>query len=84
MQRSPAASLRSPPASTCKISVGTTVLECNALDLDAEPFALVVGGEVYDAVFDDLGGNVCGCADASGTCAAVSSHLDPPGVPLDP
>jgi hypothetical protein len=48
-------------------------LECNSIDLDAE----TTGGVA--AVFDDRGGNVCGCAGVSEPCTAVSSSLGPPG-----
>jgi len=54
------------------VTFGTSVLDCNGLDLDGEdlnaPFAL-----------EDLGGNRCGCSDASHACQVLSLDLAAPG-----
>jgi hypothetical protein len=54
------------------VTLGTSVLECNAIDLDGEP----LGGASYD--FQDEGGNVCGCAGNTVACTVLSSALSPP------
>jgi hypothetical protein len=53
-------------------TIGTTILDCNAIDLDGEE----LGGAAY--TLQDVGGNTCGCKDALVTCSVVSSHLEPP------
>jgi hypothetical protein len=47
--------------------VGASALQCNAFDLDADPTALT-----------DLGGNTCGCGDATEPCRVATSDLAPP------
>lgn len=54
------------------VTLGTTVLECNAIHLDGEP-----SGQV-DPSFVDSGTNVCGCEGATSPCRLVSSQLEPP------
>ncbi len=58
------------------VTLGGSALHCNTIDLN---------GEVsYDLpfVFEDLGGNGCGCPEATGACKAISPGLAPP-EPLD-
>jgi hypothetical protein len=55
-------------------ALGNSVLSCQAFDLDAEAYANKT------AQFEDLGGNFCGCPEATGKCAAVSSNLQPPST----
>ena len=54
------------------VSLGTTALECNTIQLDSEPF---VG---QTPTFEDLGGNVCGCAGEESPCQVLSTSLTPP------
>jgi hypothetical protein len=54
------------------VEMRDTVLECNAIDLDAEVFADL------QAEFVDRGANVCGCSGATRACVAQSSGLAPP------
>jgi hypothetical protein len=56
--------------------LGSTILDCNGIDLNGEPYHGV------DFTFSDLGGNSCGCADTKVTCAVRSAGLAPP-KPLD-
>ncbi len=54
------------------VALGDSLLRCQSLDLN---------GELYldrPFRFDDLGGNTCGCPEASGSCSVVSSSLQPP------
>jgi hypothetical protein len=54
------------------VVLGSTVLECNPIALD---------GETYQGVqssFTDEGGNTCGCAGATSSCAVASSSIAPP------
>lgn len=57
------------------LEVASTVLECNALDLDGEQFQ---GG---DFLFTDLGGNRCGCAADLRECQVATALLEPPQPP---
>ena len=59
------------------VATNTVSVECNVLDLAAEPF----GGS--SPVFDDQGGTVCGCDGELNPCKAVGAALEPPS-PLDP
>lgn len=59
------------------VSVGSTTLQCQAFDLDREPW------DGREATFEDRGDNRCGCPTADGPCTAVSAGLDPP-VSLPP
>jgi hypothetical protein len=54
------------------INMGSTILECNVLDLHAEPFE-----GVTPALGDD-GSNVCRCQAEEHPCKASSSMLAPP------
>jgi len=54
------------------VSLGATLLRCNPIDLDGEPYAEM------PPVFEDLGGNACGCDDPSLACQAKSAGLSPP------
>ena len=53
------------------MSIGATVLECNAIQLDGE----ALGG---DYQFEDRGGNACSCGPEAGVCQVVSTNLEPP------
>ncbi|MBW2458756.1 MAG: DUF1565 domain-containing protein [Deltaproteobacteria bacterium] len=55
------------------LALGSTRLDCNAIDLDGELFM----GQ--DAAFTDLGDNRCGCGEDSRACQIVSTNLAPPG-----
>jgi hypothetical protein len=54
------------------ITLGTTKLECNAIQLDGESLAGL------DFSFDDTGGSACGCSGATVVCQILSSGLAPP------
>lgn len=53
------------------VTLGATLIECNAIDLDSE----TLNGVATSLV--DAGGNVCGCP-AAGTCKSVTANLAPP------
>jgi hypothetical protein len=55
------------------VTIGTSTVTCNGFDLDGE----AVSGPF---VFDDLGGNLCGC-EALGACKVLTAALGPPGAP---
>jgi len=57
------------------LTLGSTELECNTIQLDGEPF----GGQSF--AIDNLGGNACGCGPESETCKVVSAQLEPPEAP---
>ncbi len=59
------------------VSVGGTVFECNTIDMNGQS----ISTEPYG--FEDLSGNLCGCADSERTCQVLSSELQAPS-PLDP
>lgn len=54
------------------VDLGSTRLECNLIQLDAE----VTADTNYQ--FHDLGGNVCSCGDVTSACKVVSQNLAPP------
>ncbi len=54
------------------VSLGSTRIQCAGYELEGEPF----GGQ--DFVFEDRGGNGCGCPTADGVCVAESAGLAPP------
>jgi hypothetical protein len=54
------------------LELGESVLRCHDFDLDGE----VVAEKQF--VFHNLGGNVCGCPEATDTCKLVSAALEPP------
>ena len=58
-------------------AVGGSALLCQTFDLDYETYRTRV------AKLEDLGGNVCGCPEATGDCHAVSTGLQAP-PPLGP
>jgi hypothetical protein len=58
------------------VTLGSSTLTCNAVDLNGEAF------HDQPFVFEDLGVNGCGCPEATGTCKAFSVGLAPP-EPLD-
>jgi hypothetical protein len=62
---------------SAQVSLSDSLLLCQAFELD---------GEIYDVPFTfvDLGGNGCGCPDASRQCQVVSSELEPPAPIADP
>jgi hypothetical protein len=59
------------------VSLKGSALTCQAFDLDTEPV------QERRATIEDLGGNACGCPDATEPCKAVSSNLEAP-APLEP
>jgi hypothetical protein len=54
------------------VTVGAADLRCNAVDVDGERAAGL------DFVFEDLGGNTCGCEAGPDHCQVMSSGLLPP------
>ncbi len=58
------------------VTLGASELCCNTIDLNGE----VSHDKAF--VLEDLGGNGCGCPEATGACKAISSGLAPP-EPLD-
>ncbi|RLB47207.1 MAG: hypothetical protein DRI90_26585, partial [Deltaproteobacteria bacterium] len=54
------------------VSISGSLLDCNAIDLDGEPI------DGIDFVFDDLGGNDCGCGDERGACKVLTTDIGPP------
>jgi hypothetical protein len=54
------------------VGLSGSALSCQAFDLDSEDYL----GSAPE--LDDLGGNRCGCPDASLPCKAVSAGLQPP------
>jgi hypothetical protein len=58
------------------VSVGSTTLTCNAIDLDGEATSFAT------YVFDDLGQNVCSCEEVR-PCKVLSTNITPP-EPVDP
>jgi hypothetical protein len=52
--------------------IASTILSCNAVDLDGEVFA----GADYSLV--DRGGNVCACGETTTPCVVKSANLEPP------
>jgi hypothetical protein len=53
------------------VRVGSTRLICNAIDLDGEQWETAY-------LFEDLGGNQCGCEQTE-VCHVISSNLEAPG-----
>ncbi len=53
------------------VQVASTALHCNAIDLDGEYWKT-------DYLFEDLGGNQCGC-EQDEVCHVISSNLEAPG-----
>jgi hypothetical protein len=49
-----------------------TTLQCNGFDLAVQDY------EGSPSVVHDLGGNACGCPEATGACAVLSADLEPP------
>jgi hypothetical protein len=47
-------------------------MSCQTFDLDSETY------QGTAATLENLGGNVCGCPEATSTCVAVSASLEPP------
>jgi Protein of unknown function (DUF1565) len=58
------------------VALSNSASRCNALDLAGEPIV----DEPF--VFDDLGGNECGCGETTGACKAATTGLAPP-EPVD-
>jgi hypothetical protein len=54
------------------VALGSSLLMCQSFDIGAEPW------EGQNAVFDDLGGVLCGCPEATERCLAKSYALEPP------
>jgi len=54
------------------VSISGSWLDCNAIDLDGEPI------DGIDFVFDDLGGNDCGCGDERSECKVLTTDIGPP------
>jgi hypothetical protein len=58
------------------VDIGSTRLTCNSFDLEGEPYPTPADG----FVFNDRGGNRCGCPLAGDECEAVSAHVVPPAL----
>jgi len=54
------------------VRLGSLVLQCQAFDLAAEPW------NQQPASYEDLGGVLCGCPEANGSCFAETYALEPP------
>jgi hypothetical protein len=54
------------------VSLGSTRIQCAGYELEGEPL------EGQDFVFEDLGGNGCGCPTADDVCVVQSAWLEPP------
>jgi hypothetical protein len=54
------------------VALGSSLLMCQSFDIGAEPW------EGQNAVFDDRGGVLCGCPEATERCLAKSYALEPP------
>jgi hypothetical protein len=54
------------------VDVGSTKIQCSAFHLEGEP----LGQQNF--LYNDRGGNLCGCPVANGSCEAVSAGLAPP------
>jgi len=61
------------------VDVGDTKIQCSAFHIEGEPFP---PGQNF--VYNDRGGNKCGCPDATGVCEAVSAGLAPLSAGLAP
>lgn len=59
------------------MQLGSTALECNAIDLNAQD------RPNWSVSFSDLGGNVCGCDGTENDCLLMRAELQAP-VPVDP
>jgi len=57
------------------VSIGGARMDCNAIDLDGEPYF------ERAASFTDMGDNRCGCGDSEAQCTVSSAGLTPPEVP---
>ncbi len=53
-------------------ALADTHIRCAAFALNGEPY------DGLDFAIDDLGGNLCGCGGAEGSCKLVSAGLEPP------
>lgn len=61
------------------VSLSDTALECNVLQLNGERDYGLLGEPLsIPFMFDDLGGNRCGCGDLEEPCTVLSSGLVPP------
>jgi hypothetical protein len=56
------------------VDLGSSKLTCNGFDLEGEPYPL----STDNFLFNDRGGNKCGCPLASQECEAVSAVFVPP------
>jgi hypothetical protein len=54
------------------VAMDSNSMACQSFDMDGEPFCGL------NFIYDDLGGNVCGCPVPDGVCHVVSSSLQPP------
>ncbi|MBI4701292.1 MAG: right-handed parallel beta-helix repeat-containing protein [Deltaproteobacteria bacterium] len=63
-----------------KVTLGWNIFQCAVFDLEGEEYL----GSAYS--FNHLGGNVCGCPEATEECEMVSAEIEPPEPlpPLDP
>lgn len=59
------------------VTLESVRFDCNAVDINGEPDAYHFG---YDPVFDNLGGNRCGCGCEDLPCQILSTGLAPPGL----
>lgn len=61
------------------VQVEDSSIDCNPIALNGEESFLLFGSElVVPSVFEDLGGNRCGCGEQVGDCAVLSSGIDVP------
>jgi hypothetical protein len=59
-------------AHSAHVALSESALTCHAFDLDSE------SSDLGPATLEDLGGNLCGCPEATARCAARSANLAPP------
>jgi hypothetical protein len=66
------------------VSLTNVKIECSSFDLEREDGSLS-GCPNHPASFDDGGGNVCGCPDATGKCLEETVGIEPPEpeVPIE-
>jgi hypothetical protein len=55
-----------------RLAVGTSTLTCQSFDINGDPYQ----GVAHELI--DLGGNACGCPEATDACKALSANLEPP------
>jgi hypothetical protein len=58
-----------------QIDLAGTTIQCSAFDIEGEP------SNGHPFIFNDLGGNACGCPEANRACEVLSANLEPPPLP---